>query len=129
MLAISQTSGCRNSDRFGISTWVIYALGRVYQRSSVQLSASSCRPSASGYGRRTTDDGPRTTDDGSIIPPVVANVVSCPSCGAIVLPLESGNICPHCRTPLDASADVTRLADPAALSPPAAQPAPGPSST
>jgi serine/threonine-protein kinase len=59
----------------------------------------------------------------------VSNVVSCPSCGAIVLPLESGNICPHCRKPLDASADVTRLADPAAGSPPAAQPAPGPSST
>jgi hypothetical protein len=54
----------------------------------------------------------------------VDNVVSCPSCGAIVLPLESGNICPRCHTPLDASADVTRLVEPSAEAPPAADQTP-----
>jgi serine/threonine-protein kinase len=55
----------------------------------------------------------------------VANVVSCPSCGAIVVPLESGNTCPHCQRSLEAdldpSADVTRLAEPAVAAPRAQQ--------
>ncbi len=45
------------------------------------------------------------------------NIVSCPNCGAIVLPLESGGFCPQCRTPLDDRADgETRLAEPPAPS-------------
>jgi serine/threonine-protein kinase len=40
------------------------------------------------------------------------NIVSCPTCGAIVLPIESGGFCPQCRTPLDATDAETRLAEP-----------------
>jgi tRNA A-37 threonylcarbamoyl transferase component Bud32 len=41
----------------------------------------------------------------------VDNIVSCPNCGAVVLPRESGGFCPQCRTPLGESVDQTRLAD------------------
>ena len=30
----------------------------------------------------------------------VANILSCPSCAAVVVPQESGGVCPQCRTPL-----------------------------
>jgi Protein kinase domain len=30
----------------------------------------------------------------------VASIVSCPTCAAIVVPKESGGVCPQCRTPL-----------------------------
>jgi len=45
----------------------------------------------------------------------VANILSCPSCAAVVVPQESGGVCPQCRTPLSGvaaaeSGDETRLA-------------------
>ena len=56
----------------------------------------------------------------------MATIVSCPNCAAVVVPQESGRLCPQCRTPLplplpvpddrtlspDDSPDVTHLADP-----------------
>jgi Protein kinase domain len=48
----------------------------------------------------------------------VTNLLSCPSCAAVVVPEESGDYCPRCRTPLSRpeavtglAADETRLAD------------------
>jgi hypothetical protein len=38
----------------------------------------------------------------------VANLLSCPSCAGIVVPEESGGVCPHCRSPLS---DVATLDD------------------
>jgi serine/threonine-protein kinase len=37
----------------------------------------------------------------------VSNILSCPACGAIILPQEAGDSCPKCRTPLPQSAIVT----------------------
>ena len=34
----------------------------------------------------------------------VANILSCPSCAAVILPQEAGELCPKCRTPLPQSA-------------------------
>jgi Protein kinase domain len=57
----------------------------------------------------------------------MVNVVSCRSCGSVVVPLESGGICPKCRTPLDeGGADETRLVGPAVVP---AQPSPPTSSS
>jgi hypothetical protein len=48
----------------------------------------------------------------------MANIISCPSCAAVVVREEAGAICPQCRTPLPQSdietilgPDMTRLAD------------------
>jgi len=37
-------------------------------------------------------------------------IVTCRTCGAVVLPLESGGACPQCRTPVGEGGDETRLA-------------------
>jgi serine/threonine protein kinase len=51
----------------------------------------------------------------------VANILSCPSCAAVVVREEAGSVCPQCRTPLPPfdvdtltpdDADLTRLAEP-----------------
>jgi tRNA A-37 threonylcarbamoyl transferase component Bud32 len=34
----------------------------------------------------------------------VSNILSCPSCAAVILPQEAGSVCPKCRTPLPQSA-------------------------
>ncbi len=54
----------------------------------------------------------------------MANILSCPSCAAVVVREEAGSFCPQCRTPLPQSDvevpvpqdadDVTRLAEPGA---------------
>jgi len=52
----------------------------------------------------------------------VAKILSCPNCAAVVVPEESGNVCPQCRTPFPSGAvgvvdgseetsDVTRMAE------------------
>ena len=61
MLAISHTSGCRNSERLGISTWVIWSAGKsITDAKSYNYSDS------------------------------VSSILSCPSCAAVVVPQESG---------------------------------------
>jgi serine/threonine-protein kinase len=57
------------------------------------------------------------------------NIVSCPTCGAIVLPIESGGFCPQCRTPLEETDAETRLVDPPASGGSPAPPKASPSSS
>jgi hypothetical protein len=35
----------------------------------------------------------------------VSNLLSCPSCAAVVVPEESSGVCPQCHTPLTLSSD------------------------
>ena len=41
----------------------------------------------------------------------MSSVISCPSCAAIVVPNESGDVCPQCRTPLPNPGVLTRMAE------------------
>jgi serine/threonine protein kinase len=41
----------------------------------------------------------------------VSSILSCPSCAAVVVPKEAGDVCPQCRTPLPGLDVLTRLAD------------------
>ena len=33
----------------------------------------------------------------------MANILSCPTCAAVIVPQEAGEVCPKCRTPLPQS--------------------------